>query len=161
MSTRFSVPRAISRGLFILVALLTSIVMVTGGLSGVAWAEEPESDGSTKVGAKGTARDSDGDGDLDRPDTVSASSTARALKKRVEDLSKRTETTRTFANADGSFTDEQFGGVVRVQSDDDGTWKNVDYNLQASRGHRANFHANTMAGTVKFDMSGTKCCCAP
>lgn len=111
------------------ITLITTTALVFGFLPNAAWAEDDKAAASSKKKAvKGT--DSDGDGDLDRPDTVSASSTARALKKRVEDLSKRTETTRTFANADGSLTDEQFGGVVRVQSEDDGTWKNVDYDLE-------------------------------
>lgn len=98
-------------------------------MSGVAAAknadEQPKA--SAAPGAE-FADDSDGDGDLDRPDSVSASFTARALKKRVEDLSRRTETTRTFANADGTWTDEQTQGVARVQSGD-GTWQDVDYDL--------------------------------
>ncbi|NRQ49205.1 hypothetical protein [Aeromicrobium stalagmiti] len=60
---------------------------------------------------------------------VSAMTTARASDKRVEDLSKRTETTRTFANPDGTLTDEQFGASVRVMDETDGTWQDVDSDL--------------------------------
>ena len=73
------------------------------------------------------ADDSDADGDLDRPDGVSASITARLAKMPVEDLSKRTETNRTMVNPDGTLTDEVFGTAVRVRRGD--VWVDVDYDL--------------------------------
>jgi hypothetical protein len=107
--------------------LLTAITLVLAVLPAKAATGDDEVAGSSQTtAAKGT--DTDGDGDPDRPDTASASATARVLKKRVEDLSQRTEDKRSFANADGTWTDEQYGGVARVQAED-GTWDNVDYDL--------------------------------
>ncbi len=73
------------------------------------------------------ASDSDRDGDLDRATSTQAATAARALEEPVEDLSARTESTRTFANPDGTFTREDFGAPVRVQRK--GTWVDVDYSL--------------------------------
>ena len=109
--------------------LALSSLLVIGALTGVAYADQD----TTNVAAKSTTKsDSDGDGDLDQATSASAAAAARTSGKPVEDLSKRTESTRTFANADGTWTDEQFGGVMRVRGDD-GKWDDVDYDL-AQRG---------------------------
>lgn len=52
---------------------------------------------------------------------------ARLSDQRVEDLSQRTESERTFANPDGTLTTEQFGDAVRIERD--GEWVDVDYDL--------------------------------
>ncbi|WP_286929924.1 MULTISPECIES: hypothetical protein [Aeromicrobium] len=75
-----------------------------------------------------TARDSDGDGSVDRPDAVSASSTARASDEQVEVLSERTASTRTLANPDGSFTTDSFAEPVWTE-DEDGSWERIDLTL--------------------------------
>lgn len=79
--------------------------------------------------AEESSESAEEDGPLERPDRVSAAVTARIKGKRVEILSERSETTRTFVNADGSFTTEQFGSPVRVQ-ENDGKWVDVDYDLE-------------------------------
>jgi hypothetical protein len=73
--------------------------------------------------------DSDGDGDLDAPTTAEAVEGTKARKGPIEDLSQRTETTRTFANFDGTFTDEQYSGIVRLK-EKGGGWEGVDYTLE-------------------------------
>lgn len=78
--------------------------------------------------------DSDGDGVPDRPDTVSAALAARALDKRVEDLSQRTSTTQVFANADGTWTTESYAGPVRVQDAESGDWSAIDTALEEAKG---------------------------
>ncbi|MBO9523636.1 MAG: DNRLRE domain-containing protein [Nocardioidaceae bacterium] len=65
---------------------------------------------------------------LVRPDAVSAVVTARASGQRVEDLSRRTETSQVFANPDGSWTEEHADGPVRVE-DAAGEWHEVDTTL--------------------------------
>jgi RHS repeat-associated protein len=64
------------------------------------------------------------------PDLLSARVAARAQGSRVEVLSKRTETTTTFVNPDGSFTSETYGAPVRIRDKNgkDG-WSDVDLNL--------------------------------
>lgn len=109
----------------LLVLFVTAVLIVTV-LPGDAYAADPKVT-SSAVEGDGEG-DSDGDGELDRPDGVAAAITARLSKKRVEDLSKRTETTQTFVNPDGTLTDEQYGGPVRVQ-DEDGAWQDVDLDL--------------------------------
>jgi RHS repeat-associated protein len=66
-------------------------------------------------------------GDLSRPDSVSASLTARSSGRSVEDLSQRTESAQTFANPDGTWTLESFprakfaksggGDLVEINTD--------------------------------------------
>jgi len=46
----------------------------------------------------------------------------------VEDLSARTESSKTFANPDGTWTVEDWGTAVQVR-DEDGAWQDVDYTL--------------------------------
>lgn len=92
------VPRLVA---MLVTSFVAAVLMVTM-LPSDGFAEDaPSSDTSEKPELpKGS--DSDGDGDFDRPDAVSAAVTARLVKKPVEDLSKRTETRRTFANPDGT-----------------------------------------------------------
>jgi hypothetical protein len=114
------------RLLFAVIAAFVSAVLTVTVLPSVSVAE-PEQGSSETEQVEGT--DSDGDGVLERPDGVSAAITARLSGEPVEDLSKRTETTQTFVNPDGTLTDEQFGTAVRVQ-DEDGTWEDVDLDLE-------------------------------
>lgn len=60
--------------------------------------KDPEKD-ADEVG------DSDGDGVPDRPDAVSAGVAARLLDEPVEDMSARTESSRTLVNPEGTRTD--------------------------------------------------------
>ncbi|WP_238005876.1 RHS repeat-associated core domain-containing protein [Dactylosporangium sp. AC04546] len=68
----------------------------------------------------------------DRPDKSAAMITARWCGGKVEVLSERSETTKVWANPDGSLTAEQFSGPVRVADGD--TWKDVDTSLVADAG---------------------------
>lgn len=67
-----------------------------------------------------------------RPDWVSAGVTARAKNTRVEVLSERTESSRTWVSPDGSATSEQAQGPVRF-ADKDATkndgWRDIDLTL--------------------------------
>ncbi len=64
------------------------------------------------------------------PDTFSAGVQARLQGSRVEDVSQRTQTTKTFANPDGTWTSEIWGSPVQVQ-DDEGEWADVDLRFKA------------------------------
>lgn len=65
---------------------------------------------------------------LSRPDVVSAGLLAAAEDKRVEVASLRSVSTRSFANPDGTVTEEQFGADRWVEQAD-GSWVDVDYDL--------------------------------
>ena len=54
----------------------------------------------------------------ERPDTVSAQITARSTGEPIEDLSQRTETTRTLANPDGTWTLESFPEAIHAETAD-------------------------------------------
>lgn len=120
----FKVPRLLFMLIAGFVGAVLTITMVPGGAIA---ADDPS--GSSSDPAPADKADSDGDGDADRPDAVSAAVTARLLKKPVEDLSKRTETTRTMANPDGTLSDEDYGTAVRVKGEN-GSWDDVDYDLE-------------------------------
>ena len=118
----------VPRLLFLLIATFVSVVLTLTMLPAESIAADEETTQVDDKSVQDTGSDTDGNGDLDRPDTVSAAVTARLVKKPVEDLSKRTETTRTLVNPDGTLTDEDFGTAVRVQ-DKAGAWQDVDYDL--------------------------------
>lgn len=101
------------------------------------------------------AADSDGDGSPDRPDVVSAASTARALGVAVEDLSQRTGSVRVVLNPDGTSTQQSFSAPVWVQ-DADGKWVDVDYTLVAREGGGFAPKAAPSTGTVVIDGGGAK-----
>ncbi|MFF9059879.1 DNRLRE domain-containing protein [Streptomyces sp. NPDC014882] len=61
-------------------------------------------------------------------DIASAKVAARLSGQRVEALSERTETSRTWVNKDGSLTSELSAGPVRFERD--GTWVDVDVDLR-------------------------------
>ena len=65
---------------------------------------------------------------LERPDSVSAMVTARAMGERVEDLSRRSEMSQVFANPDGTWTSDTATEPTRVL-DDSGVWHDVDPTL--------------------------------
>ncbi|TQS42778.1 RHS repeat-associated core domain-containing protein [Cryptosporangium phraense] len=69
-------------------------------------------------------------GPLTRPDPGAARLTARATGKRVEVLSRRTDTTQVFANPDGSLTMTANARPVRVKRAD-GSWDPIDTDLAA------------------------------
>src|SRR5688500_10221676 len=60
-----------------------------------------------------------------QPDAASAAAVAAQTGLSVEDLSRRTEREQTFANPDGTWTNEQSTTPVRVRRAD-GSWVPVD-----------------------------------
>lgn len=98
------------------------------------------------------ATDSDGDGDLDRPDQESAVAAAVTAGEPVEDLSKRTESSRTIANPDGTWTDEMFATEARVE-DAEGEWHDVSYDL--TRNADGSFSPEMSANDVRISGGGT------
>ncbi|MFD2840204.1 DNRLRE domain-containing protein [Populibacterium corticicola] len=76
-------------------------------------------------------RDQNVDG-LEEPveveESFSARLTAVSSGRRVEDVSQRTESTRTYANPDGTWTLEDLGEPAYVQGED-GQWQDVDLTL--------------------------------
>lgn len=92
-------------------------------------------------------------GDADpgvRPDPASASAAARVLGRAVEVTGATTETIRRWANPDGTFTDEQHAGPVRVRRD--GRWEPIDTTLEV-RGGRVRTRATI--GDVSFSAGGS------
>ena len=67
-------------------------------------------------------------GELSRPDSMSASLTARSSGKRVEDLSQRTESARVFANPDSTWTLDAYTGPQWEQAAD-GSWSEINTDL--------------------------------
>lgn len=104
--------------------LLISVALVISMPQSGAWADEPPGTGvpSGDVVDDRAVRDEV----LERPDGVSAAVTARLKGKPVEDLSKRTESSRTLVNPDGTLTDEISAGPVRVRDEATGEWADVD-----------------------------------
>jgi len=78
--------------------------------------------------------------DSSRPDSVSASVTARLSGHRVEDLSQRNEYTRVYANPDGTWTSETASEPESVQ-DDQGVWHAIDTTLVPADGGLAPAYA--------------------
>lgn len=70
---------------------------------------------------------------LSRPDVVSAGLLAESRDARVEVTSLRTATAQTFANPDGTLTEEQYGADRWVEQAD-GSWVDVDYDLEPADG---------------------------
>ncbi|MFI9152309.1 DNRLRE domain-containing protein [Streptomyces sp. NPDC053367] len=62
-------------------------------------------------------------------DIPSARIAARLTGKRVEALSERTETSTTWANANGSLTTEITAGPIRFKDGESGDWRTVDLDL--------------------------------
>lgn len=112
-----------------LVAAAVVAALVVTAVPGVASVEDTPGAGAERPeGGTPKTLDSDGDGVPDRPDAVSAGSTARALGEPVEDLSRRTETSKTLVNPDGTSTLETSAGIQRIQGED-GTWQDIDLDL--------------------------------
>lgn len=103
------------------------------------------------------ASDAQLEGDLQKPDSVSAMVTARASGHRVEDLSQTTEAEQVFANPDGTWTADTAPGPVRVQ-DDHGEWHDIDTSLVAKDGGLAPKYA---ASDVVLSDGGDKGLCLP
>ena len=135
MSFSVSLSRPFSRAVIALIVSLTSVALILGGLPSAAFAADDKSDQKSEKAhkASGAPVDTDGDGELDRPDKASAMSTAVIQKKRVEDLSARTTSTSMFANPDGSWTIDAYSGPVRAQ-DAKGKWVPVDPAVAAEDG---------------------------
>lgn len=69
----------------------------------------------------------------ERPDRQTASRAAVAQGSPVEVAGERSEIATTWANADGSFTTENYAGPVRV-AQPDGSWADVDLTLVVANG---------------------------
>ncbi|GAA2238574.1 hypothetical protein GCM10010401_08550 [Rarobacter faecitabidus] len=67
---------------------------------------------------------------IESPDTFSAGVQARLQGSRVEDVSQRTESSKTFVNPDGTWTSELWGSPVQVR-DAEGAWSDVDLRFKA------------------------------
>ncbi len=94
------------------------MLMVTAALQSTALAAPAQE--QTKAPKPQTAADA--------ADIPSARVAARLSGKRVEALSERTETSKTWANKDGSLTTELSAGPVRFERD--GKWVAVDVKLR-------------------------------
>ncbi len=96
-----------------IVAALLTITMLPSGAS----AADPAADDTPDTKVK------------ERPDRVSAMSTAQAQKSRVEDLSARTPTTSSYANPDGSWTLDTYTAPIRTKGAG-GDWVDLDPELE-------------------------------
>jgi RHS repeat-associated protein len=85
-----------------------------------------------------------------RPDRVSAMSTAVLQGSRVEDESQRTPTSATYANPDGTWTIESYGGVVRSRTDND-KWVPIDPTVKKDDG---SYVADATPFDVKYSDGG-------
>lgn len=101
------------------------IVVVAMGAAGLGAATE-----SPSVAAEPAIEVGDGQSTDSRPDSVSAMGAARATGERVEDLSQGDESTRVFANPDGSWSADTTPGPQRVRDEHTGEWIEVDTNLK-------------------------------
>ncbi len=90
---------------------------------------------------------------VERPDAISAMVSAQAQGVPMEDASQRTESTRTFANPDGTWSTEMATGPVRVQQPD-GSWVDIDTTLvQNAAGE---WEPRATAAEVSFSDGGTE-----
>lgn len=121
----------------VLVVVL-SVALVVTGMSLLGPVDSAEGAVLPKLAAMKAAAGAE----LGRPDAVSAMVTTRAGGQRVEDLSRRDETTQVFANPDGTWTAESASEPVRVE-DDEGGWHDVDTTLVERDGGLAPRFADT------------------
>lgn len=122
-------PQRLIAVIVLIVSLLLAVTALPADAVGTADADEKNSAAPESKKGDDSPRDTDGDGVLDRPDRVSAMSTAIAEKKRVEDLSQRTPTTTSYAKPDGSWTTDIYTAPVRVETSD-GIWEKPNSELQ-------------------------------
>ncbi len=87
---------------FIIVIVVTAALLLMMSLAAAGAAELSS---RTLLGSS-SGMDSDGDGHPDRPTQVAAAVAARTLNEPVEVRSMRTADVRTFANVDGTLTDQ-------------------------------------------------------
>lgn len=85
-----------------------------------------------------------------RPDAVSAGVSARLVGHRVEVTDARTDAMTTYANPDGTFTQESATGPVRVRQA--GGWADVDPTLSVAGGRVA---PKAAEGGVSFSAGGS------
>lgn len=137
--------------LVLLMGFISAVLTVTMLPGNTTAAEAITLSGESSTEDPGT--DTDGDGDLDRPTTAEAAATAALAKERVEDLSKRAETSRTFANPDGTSTLEMSTGIRRVQ-DEDGKWRDLDLDIVKKDG--GSYAPKVAASDVVIGGGGSK-----
>ncbi|MFJ3197944.1 DNRLRE domain-containing protein [Streptomyces griseoviridis] len=96
-------------------------------------------------------------------DIPSARVAARLSGKRVEALAERTETSTTWANADGTLTTELSAGPVRFKDDDTDTWRTVDLDLVRTedgtvrpKAHPGGLRLAGKTGTVARSLRATR-----
>lgn len=88
--------------------------------------------------------------DLSRPDLVSARIAARFSGQRVEVTDLRTETTSTYANPDGTMTDEIASGPVRIATKNG--WRDIDTTIVSDS---AGIHPVATKPSLKFSAGGS------
>ncbi|MDQ1713838.1 MAG: hypothetical protein QOE45_3288 [Frankiaceae bacterium] len=125
------------------VGVVTAAALVLGGLEAVA---QPAL-AAPPPPASNTAAEAD---DTERPDLLSAQMTARTSGHRVLVTGMTDETSRTFANPDGTLTSEIASEPVRVHQD--GAWTDIDTTLVSDE---SGVHATATDGVVSFPTGGT------
>ncbi|MGF1663064.1 MAG: DNRLRE domain-containing protein [Kineosporiaceae bacterium] len=110
------------------------VLVVTTAPDGAASTTAPgESPGEGAVeGEAETTRGESGDDGLVAPDEVSAVVRARASGERVEVVSLRSPTSRTWVNPEGSWTTEEAAAPVRYFDAAQDAWVDVDLDLVES-----------------------------
>jgi RHS repeat-associated protein len=103
--------------------------------------------------AMGAAHADDSHDVTSRPDATTAVLTARLEKHRVEIADAETETTRTWANADGTFTTESAVAPVRV-AQTDGSFAPVD--LQLTQNNDGSYSPASSPTSVTIDDGRSK-----
>lgn len=126
-----------------------SLTVLVSGVQGPVYATPTDPAAPTDATAPAAAPET---GESSRPDRVSAMVTARATGERVEDLSQRDETTRVFANPEGTWTSQTASEPVRVQ-DETGAWHRIDPTLVEVDGGWAPRYA---AADVVFSAGGDR-----
>ncbi|MCI0688817.1 MAG: DNRLRE domain-containing protein, partial [Sporichthyaceae bacterium] len=104
-------------------AVITAVALVAGGV-GTAEAVAGQPARSAPVAPKELPAEAE--------DISSALLLAQIRGERIEVLSKRTETSTTWANPDGTLTSETASGPIRVKRD--GVWRPIDMDLVAVNG---------------------------
>ncbi len=116
------------------VAVVTATVLAVTLVPDPAMASPVSPDaGGSGLGAGQTpfqfGPDAAGGGELVADDEIGAVVQSRATGRRVEILSSRTETSRTWVNPEGTWTTEQAAGPVRFV-DRAGVWQDIDLDLE-------------------------------
>ncbi len=105
-------------------AAMLVLTLTGGALSSVGQAAADDTPSDSTASAAAEQRDF---GLAEAEDESTARVLAQAENRRIEILSKRTETGSTYANPDGTLTAEAFAAQIRVK--EDGKWEDIDTTL--------------------------------